>query len=435
MGHSEMILAVAGLDELGLKDRVSKLAGGDWSSFKPAERAGLFFARKLSRTPWEVRQEDADTLVAHLGPERALETVWYVCWCNYMTRVADAFQIPLEQENVFMRPKGSVAYVPVLTDAEAWKKLPPAEEGSGQRLPAWVRALAGPLPKTAAAMIQWDYAQRAESPLPPLLRAKLRWMTAQANRCAYAKAYARADYVRAGGQAEDIDNLARGLDKLPEAERLALQVMRQLAEAAYTLTDSQMDRLLQLYGEEQVAAMVLLAAYANFQDRLLLAFGVSVEPDGPLAPCKVRFRKPPPPDKSAAPEKGSADAKAKAPPGRKLSPPSPNPPAVPEKVEDPEWTGISVDTLRELMKQQIARRKARIRLPDPESVRARLPPEMPQPEKQVQIVWYLVTFGYQPRLTEAWSRGGRAFREDSDLDRVHAGSLFWVVTRSCMCFY
>ena len=105
MGHTQMLLAVAGLDELGLKERVAKLAGGDWSSFKPEERAGLFFAHKLTRTPWAVRRADIDRLAAHMGRERALDTVWYVCWGNYMTRVADAFQIPLEAENVFMDEK------------------------------------------------------------------------------------------------------------------------------------------------------------------------------------------------------------------------------------------------------------------------------------------------------------------------------------------
>jgi alkylhydroperoxidase family enzyme len=105
MGHTEMLLAVAGLDEVGLKEREETLASGDWSSFKPDERAGLLFARKLTRTPWAVRQADIDLLTAHLGREHALDSVWYICWCNYMTRVADAFQIPLERENVFMEPK------------------------------------------------------------------------------------------------------------------------------------------------------------------------------------------------------------------------------------------------------------------------------------------------------------------------------------------
>jgi alkylhydroperoxidase family enzyme len=105
MGHTQMLLAVAGLQELALNERVAKLASGDWSSFPPHERAGLFFAHKLTRTPWAIDQADIDALTAHLGRERALDTIWYVCWCNYMTRVADAFQIPLESENVFQDQK------------------------------------------------------------------------------------------------------------------------------------------------------------------------------------------------------------------------------------------------------------------------------------------------------------------------------------------
>src|SRR5262249_13194937 len=105
MGHTQMLLAVAGLDELGLKERVAKLASGDWSSFHSDERGGLLLAHKLTRTPWAVCQTDIDRLTAHWGRERALAIVWDICWCNYMTRVADAFQIPLENENVFMEPK------------------------------------------------------------------------------------------------------------------------------------------------------------------------------------------------------------------------------------------------------------------------------------------------------------------------------------------
>jgi hypothetical protein len=103
MGHTQMLLAVAGLDQLAVKERSAKLASGDWSSFKPGERAGLHFARKLTRTPWTVTRTDVELLEAHLGFEHALDSIWYICWCNYMTRVADAFQIPLEAENVFTK--------------------------------------------------------------------------------------------------------------------------------------------------------------------------------------------------------------------------------------------------------------------------------------------------------------------------------------------
>jgi len=35
------------------------------------------------------------------GRERTVDLIYYIAWCNYMTRIADAFQLPLEKENVF----------------------------------------------------------------------------------------------------------------------------------------------------------------------------------------------------------------------------------------------------------------------------------------------------------------------------------------------
>jgi alkylhydroperoxidase family enzyme len=329
---------------------------------------------------------------------------------------------------------GPLAPVPVLTDKEAWANLPPAEEGSGQPLPAWIRALAGPLPQTAAAMIELDYAQRVEGTLSPRLRAMLRWVAADANRCEYAKAYARADFVRAGGRVEDIDQLSRRIEPLSEPLRLALELVRRLTEAAYTVTDAQIARLVELHGERQVVAMVLVAAYANFQDRLLLALGVSVEPDGPLPPVKVRFRKPPPPAKSSSPEKTS-DNKPQDTPKRKLSPPAKAPPGLPTVIDDPEWTAIPFAALQERLATQMKRPRARIPIPNWEAVRKNLPPDSPRRDKPTRIQWTLLNLGYQPRLTLAWFNGLGAFRKESDLDMVYQESMFWVVTRSLQCFY
>ena len=55
--------------------------------------------------PWAITDEDFGSLVKHFGPERALDVVWWACRCHYMTCVADAFQLPLERENVFARRK------------------------------------------------------------------------------------------------------------------------------------------------------------------------------------------------------------------------------------------------------------------------------------------------------------------------------------------
>jgi hypothetical protein len=103
MGHSEMQLAVAGLDKQALDERTIRLAGGDWSHFPAAERAAFFFARKQAKSPWEMTDDDLRVLIAHLGVERAIDVVFWASRSHYMTRVADGFQLPLERENVFQR--------------------------------------------------------------------------------------------------------------------------------------------------------------------------------------------------------------------------------------------------------------------------------------------------------------------------------------------
>ena len=44
---------------------------------------------------------DIQELVQHFGTARTLDVIWWACRCHYMTRVADAFQLPLERDNVF----------------------------------------------------------------------------------------------------------------------------------------------------------------------------------------------------------------------------------------------------------------------------------------------------------------------------------------------
>lgn len=102
MGHCEMLLAVAGLDEKKIEERTKRLASGDWSSFSPAEQVAFAFAKKQAVSPAAVDDEDVRELVRHFGPERAVDVIWWACRCHYMTRVADAFQLPLERDNVFM---------------------------------------------------------------------------------------------------------------------------------------------------------------------------------------------------------------------------------------------------------------------------------------------------------------------------------------------
>ncbi|MFL5241704.1 MAG: hypothetical protein ACJ8FY_06320 [Gemmataceae bacterium] len=64
------------------------------------------------RNASSITKDDVEELIRHLGRERALDVIWWACRCHYMTRVADAFQIPLERENVFQEVPADKASKP-----------------------------------------------------------------------------------------------------------------------------------------------------------------------------------------------------------------------------------------------------------------------------------------------------------------------------------
>jgi hypothetical protein len=267
-------------------------------------------------------------------------------------------------------------------------------------------------------MLELDRLHRTRSPLGPVLRGEMRWVAADANRCDYSRTYAEADLRRAGVGDAEIRALAGDHSGLPAHERAALRFARRMTQEADAVTDAEVADLKAAFGEEKLTAMVLLLAAANFQDRLLLALDIPVEPGGPLPPLDVRFAQgePAPP----VPERRRPGA------GRL--------PFVPERVDDPEWQALDLDDLRKGLETQQAN-PGRIRVPSWDEVVKGLPPGYPVPRSPLRIRWSLVCLGYQPELAAAWSACTRAFGEEARQDRVFEESLFWVVTRTIHCFY
>jgi alkylhydroperoxidase family enzyme len=307
------------------------------------------------------------------------------------------------------------ARVPLLKDDEAWKRLPAAEKGGGVALPSWARALADAMPRTTAAMLELDYLHRARSPLDPKLRGKMRWVAARANHCAYGEAYAVADLRRAGVDEAALKELSGDWAKLPDKERIALTFARKLTLSADTVTDDEVAALVKTYGDKDVVAMVLLLAYANFQDRLLLALAVPVEEGGPLPPVEVLFARDG--ESPAVPARKAPDQTAKAP---RLSPAE-------------EWTPFDFTGLQSNLGKQ-RDKPGRIKVPAWEDVLRGLPKDYPA-NRPTRIKWSLVCMGYQPELAMGWGACTRAFGQEAKQDRVFEESLFWVVTRSLNCFY
>jgi alkylhydroperoxidase family enzyme len=430
MGHCEMNWEVAGLDRAEIGSRSRILAGDDWSSFPVAEQHAFAFARKLSRTPWEIDDADVAQLQTDFGADRALLIMFNVSRYHYMTRISNGFQLTLERENVFydyynVKSNGASnsspavpANVPVPSTAETWKHLPKAVAGSGQPLPSWARAVAVQLPRTAAAMLQVDFAQRTKSPLDPVLRSKMRWIIARANHCTYSEAYALSDLKRAGGDASAFEKSAADAKSWEPADRDALEFARLLTVAAPTIPDELFARLRSSLGEKQIAAMVLLGAYGNFQDRIVLGLNLTIEPEGPLPPVEVHF------------EEGAFQVAPDVP----RSEPTKQVTAVGTTVvsEDPEWSSVSYPELQSRLEQQ-RNRKPRLPVPSWDDVKQNLPAAMAA--RPTRIVWNLVCSGYVPELAVPWSISTRTLWAESHQDRVFEESLFWIQTRSIGCNY
>jgi alkylhydroperoxidase family enzyme len=305
-----------------------------------------------------------------------------------------------------------------LSVEECWRRLPTPASGAGQRLPNWALATVRTLPRTTAAMLELDWLHRTRNAIGPILRSQMRWVAADANRCDYSRVTAEADLRREGLDNLGIMGLRGGPNHWPLEASAALNFARKMTVDAASVTDAEVAELRTKYGEEKLVAMVLLLAYSNFQDRLVLTLGVPLEEGGSLAPIEVHF----------SPNASLPPVPARARPEDLRGPP------VPLIVDDPEWVELGFEVLQTNLNSQRAN-GGRIRVPSFDEYLEKLPKDASPPKAPVRIRWSLVCMGYQPRLASAWSACTRAFGEEAKQDRVFEESLFWVVTRSIHCFY
>jgi hypothetical protein len=254
-------------------------------------------------------------------------------------------------------------------------------------------------------MLRLDYLHRERNPLPPRLRGQLRWAAAHANRCAYSEAYALADLRRSGLDEAGISALTGRQQNLAAPEQAALAFADKLTRAADKVSDAEVSRLVAFYGEKQVVAIVLLLAYANFQDRLLLALDLPLEEDGPLPAPEVHLADRVPWAAGEAPRASAVEERPHVP--------------APKRIPDPQAEALGFDQLQKRLEEQRARH-SRIPLPagQPGAVR-----------------WGQLCRAYQPELAAAWSACSHAFDAEADQDPVFDQSQFWVITRSLNCFY
>lgn len=307
---------------------------------------------------------------------------------------------------------------PSISDAAAWELLPRPVRGGDLPLPNWAKVVAIELPRTAAALLELDYAQRKHSPLEPRLRAKIRYVIAEANHCAYAQRTALFDLRHAGANEDEVSRLLGGQETWEPAEQEALLFARQHSLDAAAIDDTLFERVCERYGQRGAAAIVLLGAYGNFQDRLLMGLGISAEGNEPLGPMDIGF------------DAAAFQTEPILPP---LQPVAPLITGGDDVVpDDGSWSAVSYG---ELQIRLDAQRQRRQRLPTPswEEVVSGLPEGFSS--RPTRIVWNLVCLGYAPELAIPWMKTTRTMWAEAGQDRVFEECLFWVQTRAVRCSY
>lgn len=310
-----------------------------------------------------------------------------------------------------------------VSDVDAWSRLPPAEQGANCEIPTWSRQLATDLPRTTAALLQLDFAHREASPLPRKLRAAMRLVAASANSCSFAQAVAAADLHRAEVPDDVVDALRQAdYSNLSPSDQVALNFAHKMTVASETVSDDEFALLVSDYGEKLAACMVLLMAYSNFQDRLLIClqtpFETSIDgqpaPDVQFSTSQLIPSAPPP----ALPAKKSA----------------PDPTGVNLIGKDPEWARTTYDTLQVRLENQRSR-QTRLPIPDWSTIAQKLHPGLFRGPSD--IVWYRIVFGYAPELATPYEIFMRTAGAETtpDYDRVFGQSLFWITTRAIGCPY
>ncbi|MFO1064954.1 MAG: hypothetical protein U0892_13905 [Pirellulales bacterium] len=303
-------------------------------------------------------------------------------------------------------------------DEAIWKRLPELREGEKGRLPNWVKAVTIQMPRTAAALIELDTAQRTLGPLDPALKAKLRWVIAHANHSPYGEALAQSDYRRATKSSDDLQVMLADSSKWPAEDAQAFQFVRELSLNAPQIPDSLFESLRQKHEDRGVAAMVLHTAYGNFQDRLLLGLQVPVENDGTLPPLAVKFVDGALQRSSVLPPDSGKDETVEG--SKSVVDP------------DPQWTKVSYAELQKRLEEQ-RDRKPRLPVPIWDEVRVKLPAEMTT--RPTSIRWSLTTYGYAHELQIPWTTTTRTHWAELPSERIIEESLFWVQTRAVNCNY
>jgi alkylhydroperoxidase family enzyme len=311
LGHQELKLRAAGLDD----DTIAAL-DSDWSRFDPRQQAALDFSRKLTLEPEFVGDDDIAKLKKVFTDPEIIELAFTIARFNAVNRWTDTIGLPQERpgvdegEGTFTTPtsvqfqhtasiilpstRASRQGLPSLDEVKlaiaacrkrkARVELPDEKKARGAlasvirgRQPlAWERAMSQ-LAATGATQVATFNTIMTDEHLPRRLKAEIALISAIHNRAWYAVGHASNRLRQLGVSEEEMVAL---FDDVPITSGGAAASHRLAAKSTaypHLITDADVARVREHYGDRETAQIVQVICMANFFDRFTEALGLPGE--------------------------------------------------------------------------------------------------------------------------------------------------------------
>lgn len=262
---------------------LTRMRSGALSAFSPEDRLALNYAGEVTSHAPSISDSDYRAVRGYFSDSQIVEITLSVCYFNYLTRVANALSLPVEDwtlssaaappVHLYAEPAGRIT---VLDDARmvllsksdpSFKDAESRGQSSmgiglphGERIMLW----AHDVPQA-----WWNYG-RVLGPTVTLPRILMRYTSlavSTANGCRYCTLHVLLGLKRAGVDPAKLFEMKTDDSALTDDERTVVEFARKLTRTPGSITDEDYRKLTGKFGDKGAADVVFQASYFAFMNR------------------------------------------------------------------------------------------------------------------------------------------------------------------------
>ena len=287
IAHMTRLLGATSSD----RELIGAIRNDDLSGLNERNRLAIRYARALTRTVRGFDDEEFRELRGWFQEPEIIELTITACFFSFFNRTVEPLNLPIESwalvpaekryqiDRTCTRP---VARVALLSDeeirllADRVHADAPTSPMTGERIANSLRAMSR-VPEMRVAWMELFAVWRDRSVIGEVMQHAISNEVSYFNDCHYCKTHQVQKLFNAG---VSIDRIARAVDDpegLPEAERLAVTVAREISRDPGAMTDARFSELVDSFGAVGAFEVLQVIARFNFMNRFTSGLGLPAE--------------------------------------------------------------------------------------------------------------------------------------------------------------